>query len=560
MDKPWLAHYPPGVPPTIDPDRYGTIVDVFAASAQAHPQRRAFVSGATGKALTYRDVDRGSRWFAGYLHGVLGLASGARVALMMPNVLQYPLCVLGALRAGCIVVNVNPLYTPRELAHQLKDSGAEVIVALEQLAPVVAAAREGTAVAHVVITGAADMLRFGGAGGTSAPPLPEQAATLPLLPGAVRLRQALARGARADAAPVATAPSDVAFLQYTGGTTGVSKGAVLTHRNIVANLKQSRAWGAPHLDLTRENVMITAIPLYHIYALTNCLMLGIDLGVVNVLVADPRNTPAFVRVLAQYRFAILPAVNTLFNALINDPDFAKVDFSELRTTAGGGAAIQRSVARRWREITGVPIREGYGLTECAPTVTANPYNVRDFDGSVGMPLPSTEISIRNDAGNEVREGEPGELCVRGPQVMQGYWNRPEETARVMMADGFLRTGDIARVDARGYVFLVDRKKDLILVSGFNVYPNEIEDVVALHPGVFEAAAVGVPDAKSGEAVTIFVVKKDPALTADALLAHCRQNLTAYKIPRHVVFLDALPKSNVGKILRRELREEALARR
>jgi long-chain acyl-CoA synthetase len=561
LEKIWLRNYPRGVPAEIDPDAYGSVGAVLSAACAAHADRRAFVSGATGKAITYRELDRLSRDFAAYLRTVIKLRKGARVALMMPNVLQYPVCLFGVLRAGCTVVNVNPLYTPRELAHQLRDSGAEVIVVLENVAHVLEQAVAETTVRHVIVTGAADMIG-----------LPQRVIAnfvmrkvkkmVPAytLPGSLALRTALARGAKASLDPIEVVNSDIAFLQYTGGTTGLSKGAVLTHRNIVANLLQTSAWNEGPLEGGAQQLMITAIPLYHIYALTNCALLGIHLGAINVLVADPRNIPGFVKVLARHKFTIFPAVNTLFNGLLSDPGFARLDFSALRIAAGGGAAVQRAVAERWQKVTGVPLREGYGLTECSPTVTSNSHEESDFTGSIGMPVPSTEISIRNDDDHEVSAGEAGELCVRGPQVMAGYWNCPEETAKAMTPDGFLRTGDVAKVDSRGRVYIVDRKKDVILVSGFNVYPNEVEDVVALHPGVFEAAVVGVPDPKTGEAVIAFVVKKNPALTADALLVHCRANLTGYKVPRHVRFLDELPKSNVGKILRRALRESTPAQR
>jgi long-chain acyl-CoA synthetase len=559
MDKIWLKNYPPGVPAEVDADAFNSVGELFDASVRAHASRQAFVSGTAGTAITYAQLERLSRDFAAYLQTDLKLAKGARVALMMPNVLQYPVCLFGVLRAGYTVVNVNPLYTPRELAHQLKDSGAEAIVILENVAHVLEKAVAGSPVKHVMVTGAADLVTF--AKRHIAHFLIRRVKKMVpkyALPHAVRLRTALSRGRAAAFTPVKAVNTDIAFLQYTGGTTGVSKGAILTHRNIVANLKQVRAWTDPFLDLSQPVIGITAIPLYHIYALTNCALLGVDMGATNVLVADPRNMPGFVKILSKYRFALLPAVNTLFNGLLNDPGFAKLDFRSLKVAAGGGAAVQRAVADRWEKVTGVPLREGYGLTECSPTVTANRYDTKGFTGSIGLPLPSTEISIRDDAGSEVPIGEPGELCVRGPQVMAGYWNRPEETAKVMTPDGFLRTGDIARIDEKGFCYIVDRKKDMILVSGFNVYPNEIEDVVGMHPGVFESAAIGVPDPKSGEAVMVFVVKKDPTLTAQALVEHCREHMTSYKIPRHVKFAAELPKSNVGKILRRELRDSALA--
>ncbi len=556
MEKTWLKSYSPGVPAEIDLATIGSIAEFFSSAVRDFGPRQAFVSGATGVAITYDELDRLSRDVAAYFQSVVGLAKGARVALMMPNVLQYPVCLFGLLRAGYVIANVNPMYTPRELEHQLKDSGAEAIIVLEQFAHTVQAVIAKTPVKHVVVTGAADMMgvvkRIIGnfmirTVKKMVPPFS--------LPGSVSFPAMMARGAAASFAPVDLGPQDLAFLQYTGGTTGVSKGAMLTHMNVLANVKQGLAWTEPFLDKGESLVTVTAIPLYHIFALGMTINF-LGLGGTNVLVADPRNTKAFVAVLAKYPFVSLPAVNTLFNALINDPDFAKIDFSKCRFAVGGGTAVQRPVADKWQVITNSPLCEGYGLTECSPSVTLNPLDLTEFSGSIGLPLPSTEVSLRNPEGNEVGPGESGELCVRGPQVMKGYWNRPKETADVMTADGYLRTGDIATIDERGFLRIVDRLKDMILVSGFNVFPNEIEEVIMMHPGVFEVAVVGKPDPKTGEAVKVFAVKKDPALTAEALIEHCRKELTAYKVPRQVEFVDELPKSNVGKILRRELRDRA----
>ena len=554
MEKIWLQSYSAGVPAEIDISALGSIADYFDDAAARYADRRAFISGSTGVAITYRELERLTRHVAAYFQSVLSLPQGARVALMMPNLLQYPVCVFGLLRAGYVVVNVNPMYTPRELEPQLKDSGAEAMIVVELFAHTLAKVIAGTPLKHVVVTGLADMM-----------PWPKRmlgnflvrkirkAVPAYSLPGSVRYLDMLSRGAAARFEPVAIMPQDLAFLQYTGGTTGKSKAAMLTHLNILANVKQGQVWSEPFLDQSKELISITAIPLYHIFALGSCLGF-VGRGGTNVLVADPRNIPAFVKVLSKYRFVSLPAVNTLFNGLVNDPNFAKVDFTRLRFAIGGGAAVQRPVAERWQKITKAPLLEGYGLTECSPTVSVNPLDLKEFNGSIGLPLPSTEVSIRDTDGRELPTGEAGELCVRGPQVMKRYWNRPKETAAVMTEDGFLRTGDVAVMDDKGFLKIVDRLKDIILVSGFNVYPNEIEEVVMMHPGVLEVAAVSKPDTDSGEAVKIYVVKKTPDLTEAMLIQHCRENLTAYKIPRQVEFLDDLPKSNVGKILRRELRE------
>ena len=556
MEKIWLKHYSDGVPAEIDLATIGSIADYLEEAVAKYHDRAAFISGATGGVITYGELDVQSRDVAAYFQSELKLPKGTRVALMMPNLLQYPVCLFGLLRAGYIVVNVNPMYTPRELEHQLQDSGAEAMIVVEVFAHTLAKIISKTAVRHVVVTGLADML-----------PWPKRMianflihqvkkAVPPYsLPGSVSFLDARARGAAASFTKVAIAPHDLAFLQYTGGTTGVSKGAMLSNFNILANAKQGKVWGDPFINQDEELTSITAIPLYHIFALGSCLGF-IGMGGTNVLVADPRNIPGFVKVLAKYPFVSLPAVNTLFNGLLNDPNFARVDFSKLRFAIGGGSAIQRPVAERWQKVTGAPLVEGYGLTECSPTVTANPFDMKSFNGSIGLPMPSTEISIRDDAGHELPLGEAGELCVKGPQVMQGYWQRPQETAAAMTDDGYLRTGDVAMMDEQGFLRIVDRKKDMILVSGFNVYPNEIEEVVMMHPDVTEVAAVGKTHESTGEAVLLYVVRKAPGLTAEAIIAHCRENLTRYKVPQQIVFLDELPKSNVGKILRRELRDKA----
>ena len=558
MEKIWLKSYSQGVPAEINLNELGTIADYFTTAASQYAARRAFISGSTGIAITYAELDRLSRDVAAYFQSVIGLPKGTRVALMMPNLLQYPVCLLGLLRAGHIVVNVNPMYTARELEHQLKDSGAEAMIVVELFAHTLEKIVANTSIKHVVVTGLTDIL-----------PWPKRALasfvlhrvkkTVPAfsLPDSVQYLDMLALGAAASFDPIRMESSDIAFLQYTGGTTGVSKGAMLTHLNILANVKQAEVWIAPFISEAdaqkSETISITAIPLYHIFALGSSLGL-LGSGGTNVLVADPRNIPAFVKILSTYKFVSMPAVNTLFNGLLNDPGFAKVDFSEMRFAVGGGASVQRPVAERWEATTKAPLLEGYGLTECSPTVTINPFDMKEFSGNIGLPVPSTEVSIRDADGQELPIGQAGELCVKGPQVMKGYWNRPAETAAVMTADGFLRTGDIATIDDKGFLKIVDRLKDMILVSGFNVYPSEIEEVVMMHPDVLEVAAVGKPNQKSGESVRIYVVKKSPTLTRELLIEHCRKNLTAYKIPSEVEFLDDLPKSSVGKILRRELRD------
>ncbi len=561
MERHWLQHYPAGVPADIDPSQVPTLAHLFEESFARYRDRNALVF--MDRLMSYAELDRLSQAFGGWLQAQ-GLVQGARVAIMMPNLPQYPVVLAGVLRAGCTVVNVNPLYTPRELEHQLKDSGAEVIVILEQFATTLQQVLDRTQVKHVVLASVGDLLGFP-KGAIVNFTLRKVRKAVPAfsLPGARRFGEVLAEGARAGFRRVEVKPDDIAFLQYTGGTTGVSKGATLLHRNVAANVLQSEAWTQPALNdpqrgpLEGQIVSVCVLPLYHVFALVvNCL-LGIRLGQLMVLIANPRDIPALVAELGKRPFHVLPAVNTLYNALCQDPNFAKVDFSQLRIANGGGASVQRAVAEKWLAITGCPIVEGYGLSETSPSVSCNPIISRDFTGTVGLPFPSTEIQMIDDDGNPVPLGQAGEVAIRGPQVMAGYWNRPEETAKVMTPDGFLKTGDIGIMDERGYFRIVDRKKDMILVSGFNVYPNEIEDVVARHPGVSECAAVGVPDEKSGEAVKLYVVRRDPALTEAELMEHCKRELTGYKKPRTIEFRSELPKSNVGKILRRELRDEAL---
>jgi len=554
MDKVWLKSYPEGVPAEIDVNEFQSIGQMFDQSISNFRDRIAFIN--MGRSITYGDLDKHSRDFAAWLQS-LGLAKGTRVAIMMPNLLQYPICIFGALRAGYTVVNCNPLYTAPELEHQLKDSGAEVIVVVENFAHVLAECIANTPIKHVAVTAMGDMLGFP-KGSIVNFVVRHVKKLVPAwrLPQAIDFRAVLKQGANHALKRVDVTHQDIAFLQYTGGTTGVSKGAMLTHRNIIANLQQSHAWLRPFLTKGGE-VIVTALPLYHIFALTaNCLTY-FKFGATNLLITNPRDIPGFVKELSKVPFTTITGVNTLFNALLNNPDFAKLDFSHLHVALGGGMAVQKAAADKWKKVTGLALIEAYGLTETSPAVTINPINLPEYNGSIGLPVPSTEVVMRDDEGNDQPIGQAGELCVRGPQVMAGYYKRDDETAKVMMADGFLRTGDIAVMDENGFVRIVDRKKDMILVSGFNVYPNEIEAVVAMHPSVMEVAAVGVPDEKSGEAVKIFVVKKDPALTAEELIAFCRESLTSYKVPRQVEFRIDLPKTNVGKILRRALRDEAL---
>ncbi|WP_251864215.1 AMP-binding protein [Achromobacter sp. Marseille-Q4962] len=553
MERIWLKSYPPGVPGEIDLDPAATLVSLVRDSCARFAARPAYLS--MGRTLTYAGLDGLTRDFAAWLRQQ-GLRKGDRVALMMPNLLQYPVCLFGIWRAGCVAVNCNPLYTAPELHHQLVDSGARVIVAAENFAATLQAALPGTALERVVLTSIGELL--GPVKGRlvdfavrrvkrMVPPFH--------LPEAVRLRTALRAGAAAPLREPELAQSDLACLQYTGGTTGVAKAAMLSHGNLMANVSQAHAWVAP-LVREGEECIVTALPLYHIFALTaNCLTF-LKIGASNLLIVNPRDISGLIREMSRTPFSAFTGVNTLFNALLNHPQFASLDFSRMRLSMGGGMAVQRAVAERWRAVTGRSLAQAYGLTETSPAVTINPLDVQTFTGSVGLPVPSTDLSVRDDEGRELGIGECGEICVRGPQVTRGYWNRPDETALVMHPDGYLRTGDVGYVDENGYVFLVDRKKDMILVSGFNVYPNEVEDAAALHPGVLEVAAVGVPDERSGEAVKLYVIRRDPALDAETLIAHCRTQLTGYKVPKYVEFRDALPRSSIGKILRRELKPEA----
>ena len=556
--QPWLNHYPPGVPATVDASAYPSLVALLDEAWHRHASRDA--SACMGSRLRFRDVDELSHALAAWLQAQ-GLAKGERVAIMMPNLPQYMVAIGAILRAGCVVVNVNPLYTARELAHQLKDSGAHAIIVLENFAHTLEDAIGQTDVRHVVLASMGDLLGFwkGQFVNFAVRHLKKMVPEfrLPLDTGhtVTRFNMAVAEGSRLPLKPVALGPDDVAFLQYTGGTTGVSKGATLTHRNVVANILQTEAWFKPMFERLGDKplTVVCALPLYHIFALTICYMFGARLGALNLLIPNPRDLPGLVRTLSEYKVNMFPAVNTLFNALANDASFARLDFSDLVVSNGGGMAVQQATAEKWLQVTGCPVVEGYGLSETSPVATSNRLDVREFTGSIGMPVPSTEIVIRDDDGRDVAFGTPGEICIRGPQVMAGYWNRPVETAKVMTDDGFFRSGDVGIMDERGHIRIVDRKKDMILVSGFNVYPTEIEQVVNLHPGVLECAAIGIPDARTGEAVKLFVVKKDAGLNEDDVAGYCRDNFTAYKRPKHIEFRDELPKSNVGKILRRELR-------
>jgi long-chain acyl-CoA synthetase len=553
VDKIWVKHYPKGIPADIDINEYASVREIFEESVGKYATRPAF--SCMGKSITFAELDTLSAAFGGWLQG-LGCKKGTRVALMMPNILQYPVCLFGTLRAGCTVVNVNPLYTPRELEHQIIDSGAEVLVCVENFAHVVAEVIGKTKVRQVVVTSIGELLGFKGLIVDFVIRHVKKMVPKFSLPGSIRLSDALAEGRKRSLERVELTHDDIAFLQYTGGTTGVAKGAMLTNRNIVANMVQARAWIRPFLDPNRREVIITPLPLYHIFSLTaNCLVF-MSVGGENVLIPNPRDIPGFVKEMAKYKFTAFTGVNTLFNALVNNADFAKLDFSSLKITLGGGMAVQEAVAQKWKQVTGVPLIEAYGLTETSPAATINPLDLAAYNGSIGLPISSTELTLRDDAGKDVALGQPGEICIRGPQVMAGYWHRPDETAKVIDKDGWFATGDVGVMDERGFVKIVDRKKDMILVSGFNVYPNEIEGVLAAHPGVLECAAIGIPDSKSGEAVKLFVVKKDQALTVDDVKKYCHENLTGYKCPREIEFRTELPKSNVGKILRRELRDEA----
>lgn len=558
----WYDSYAPDVPREIDVSQYVSLVAFFDECTTRFRERVAYVS--VGESLTYGELARKATAFAAYLQSI-GVKPGDRVAIMLPNTFQYPIALFGVLKAGAIVVNVNPLYTVRELSHQLKDSAAQTIVVFENFAKTVEDSLPGTRVQNVIVTGLGDLLTDGLnlKGKLINFMLRHVKKLVPAynLPQAVSLLDALATGYKRTLAPVQISPNDLAFLQYTGGTTGVAKGAMLTHRNMVANLLQAKVWAEGQLTDDIETVL-TPLPLYHIYSLTVNAMIFMGLGGRNILIANPRDIRMVMKILRNETFTGITAVNTLYNAFLDNEEFRNRDFSKLKLAMAGGMAMQKAVADRFREVTGKPIIEGYGLTECSPIVSMNPVNLkhmREFDGSIGLPAPSTQVRFRKDDGSWANIGEPGELCVRGPQVMKGYWNRPEETAKVLDDDGWLATGDIGVMDSRGYIRLIDRKKDMILVSGFNVYPNEIEDVIAMHPDVREVAAIGIPDVAQGERVKVFVVRRNPSLTEEQVIAHCRKNLTGYKVPKVVEFRDELPQTNVGKILRRELRDQELAK-
>ena len=555
MDKFWIKSYPAGVPAEIDYTRYRSLVHLMDEAFSKFAQRNAYVC--MDRFLTYAELDVMSKKLGAWLQAQ-GLAPGARVALMMPNVLQYPIAIAAVLRAGYTVVNVNPLYTPRELEHQLKDSGAEAIVILENFAHTLEKVIANTSIKIAVIASMGDLL--GGLKGSLVNFVVRNIKKMVpaySLPNAIRFNSVLGEASNMTLRPVELGHDNIAFLQYTGGTTGLSKGAMLSHRNVIANLMQNEAWLQPALDKEPKLESLTfvcALPLYHIFALTICCLMGTRIGGLNILIPNPRDIPGLVKTLSKYRFNMFPAVNTLYNGLLNNPDFAKIDFSMLKLCNGGGMAVQKAVNDRWRAVTGKSIVEGYGLSETAPVATANAADSVEFTGTIGLPIPSTEIAILDDDARPVPLGQPGEIAIRGPQVMVGYWQRPEETKQVMTADGFFKSGDIGFMDEKGYVTIVDRKKDMVLVSGFNVYPNEVEGVVAMHPGVLECAVVGVPDANTGEDVKLFVVRRDPELSKEALMAYCHDELTAYKRPKIIEFRDQLPKTNVGKILRRELRD------
>jgi long-chain acyl-CoA synthetase len=558
-DRFWLEQYPPGVPADIDYHQYKSLVQLLDEAFKKYSSLPAYMC--MGATLSYRQLDEESAAVGAWLQSK-GFGKGKRVAIMMPNILQYPVVLAGVLRAGCTVVNVNPLYTARELEHQLKDSGAEAIFILENFATTLQQVLDKVPSKLVVVCAMGDLLGF--AKGLLVNFVVRNVKKMVpaySLPNAYRFLGVLADGHRMTLRSVDVGHDDVAFLQYTGGTTGVSKGATLLHRNIIANMLQSEAWYQPALKKLKPGehaITVTPLPLYHIFALTVCAMMSMRIGGCCLLIPNPRDIPGFVKELAKVKFHVFPAVNTLFNALLNNDDFRKLDFSRLILSAGGGMAVQDAVAKRWLEATGCPIAEGYGLSETSPVATANRTDTDKFTGTIGLPVPSTEIAILDDDGNRLPPGSPGEIAIRGPQVMAGYWQRPDETARVMTRDGFFRTGDVGVMDDKGYTRIVDRKKDMILVSGFNVYPNEIEGVVASLPGVLECAAVGVPDEYSGEAVKLFVVRKDPALTERDVLEYCKEQLTGYKKPKYVEFRTDLPKTNVGKILRRELRDSKKA--
>ena len=556
MERPWLRNYPPGVPAEIDPSQYPSVVDLFNESLTKYRDRKAYIC--MGKALTYGEVDDQSRAFAAWLQSK-GLQRGARVAIMLPNILQNPIAMIGALRAGMTVVNVNPLYTPRELEYQLKDSGAEAIVVLENFAHNLAQVVAHTAVKHVIVTSLGELLGLKGLIVNFVVRRVKKMVPPYAIPGAVSFNRVVSEGRGLKLTTPTIGPSDIAFLQYTGGTTGVSKGATLSHRNVVANTLQADAWLKPALmrePHVEQLFLVVALPLYHIFALTACAMIGVRNGGVSLMIPNPRDIPNLISELSKYPVNYFPAVNTLFNALLNHADFGKLDWSHLRSSIGGGMAVQQAVAERWFKATGTPIIEAYGLSETSPGLTANRFDITEWTGTIGLPFPSTDISIRDENDKEVPHGEHGEICARGPQVMVGYWNKPEETAQVMTADGFFRTGDIGVMDTDGRVKIVDRKKDMISVSGFKVFPNEVEDVAMSYGGLLECAVIGVPDKDCGEAVKLFAVKKTPDVTQESLRAYLKTRLTGYKMPKQIEFRDELPKTNVGKILRRALRDGA----
>ncbi|MEJ5018427.1 long-chain fatty acid--CoA ligase [Ochrobactrum vermis] len=553
-EKIWFKSYPAGVPHEIDLSKATSIGDMILASCRQFADSPAFTC--MGKDLSYKELDDHSRALASFLQS-RGLVKGDRVAVMMPNVLHYPIAFTAILRAGFVVVNVNPLYTPRELEHQLNDSGAKALIVLENFAATVQKALPSIHVPNIIVASMGDMHGFKGHIINFVVRKVKKLVPEWTIPGHVRFKDALVQGRGKSFNPAPVQGSDLAFLQYTGGTTGISKGAMLTHTNIIANVEQMDAWIAVafrNKGKPKAMNFVCALPLYHIFALTVNAMTGLKLGARNILIPNPRDIPGFVKELKKYPFHIFPGLNTLFNGLMNNPDFQTLDFKPLLLTLGGGMAVQRPVAERWQKMTGCVITEGYGLSETSPVASANVLDATEFSGTIGVPIPSTEIAIRDDDGNDLSLGEVGEICVRGPQVMKGYWNRPDETSRAIMPDGYFRTGDMGFMDERGYTKIVDRKKDMILVSGFNVYPNEIEEVAAGHPGIVESAAIGIPNEHSGEVVKLYVVKRDPSLTEDDVKAYCAERLTNYKRPREIEFRESLPKSNVGKILRRELRD------
>jgi long-chain acyl-CoA synthetase len=559
VDRIWLKHYPSGVPAEINIHAYESLIDLLDESFEKYRDRDAYIF--MGKHLKFGEAEEMSRALAAYLQSK-GLKQGARVAIMMPNVLQNPIAIAAVLRAGYTVVNVNPLYTPRELEHQLKDSGAEAIIILENFASTLEKVLQRTAIKHVVLASIGELLGFKGKIVNFVVRRVKKMVPAYSIPDAKWFADAVAVGRRLPFKKPTIGHDDIAFLQYTGGTTGVSKGATLLHRNVIANVLQNDAWLEPSLQKpphVEQLIIVTALPLYHIFALTACFMLGMRTGGVLLLIANPRDIPAFVGELRKYKVNFLPAVNTLFNAMMQHPDFDKIDFSLLKVAIGGGMAVQKAVADRWVQRTGIPLSEGYGLSETSPSLTVVSPEITEFTGTIGLPLPSTEITIRDDDGKDVPLGQPGEICARGPQVMPGYWQRPDETKAVMTADGFFRTGDIGIMDEKGQVKIVDRKKDMINISGFNVYPNEVEDVIVHHPGVLEAAVIGVPDG-DGEAVKLFVVRKDSNLAEDEIRKFMAEHLTNYKRPKYIEFRSELPKTNVGKILRRALREESAAKK